>query len=184
MPMGVEPTSTGLQPVAWPSGSSIICKACPRQESNLALDLRRVACESTTLRGHLYNCHPPSAPPRDRTSSCSFEDCRANPAHSQGVLQSVSSPSRDRTWSCSFGGCRATPAHSRTIRNQSRRLDSHQHLPVYKTGAFLCRATSANINQHEREESNPVWRFWRPLPLPGGHSCKGPGPVKARSQSH
>jgi hypothetical protein len=29
-----------------------------------------------------------------------------------------------------------------------------------------------------------VWRFWRPLPLPGGHSCKDPGPVKARSQSH
>ena len=52
---------------------------------------------------------------------------------------------------------------------QSRRLDSHQHQPVYKTGAFLSRATSAN--QHEREESNPVEQFWRLPALPGAHSC-------------
>jgi hypothetical protein len=25
--------------------------------------------------------------------------------------------------------------------------------------------------KHEREESNPVRRFWRPLALPGAHSC-------------
>ena len=52
---------------------------------------------------------------------------------------------------------------------QSRRLDLHQHLPVYKTGAFFSRATSAN--QHEREESNPVEQFWRLPALPGAHSC-------------
>ena len=46
---------------------------CPRQESNLVFDLRRVACKSATLRGRF----PFSAPPRNRTSSCSFEDCRA-----------------------------------------------------------------------------------------------------------
>ena len=39
--MGVEPTSTGLQPVAWPSGASV---KRPRQESNLIPDLRRVVC--------------------------------------------------------------------------------------------------------------------------------------------
>jgi hypothetical protein len=27
-------------------------------------------------------------------------------------------------------------------------------------------------HEHEREESNPVRRFWRPLALPGAHSCK------------
>ncbi len=32
---------------------------------------------------------------------------------------------------------------NRQFKLQSRRLDSHQHGPVYKTGAFLCRATSA-----------------------------------------
>ena len=35
--------------------------------------------------------------------------------------------------------------------------DLHQHLPVYKTGAFFSQATSAN--RHEREEPNPVRRF-------------------------
>ena len=36
------------------------------------------------------------------------------------------------------------PLHHRDVfRIQSRRLDSHQHQPVYKTGAFLSRATSA-----------------------------------------
>jgi hypothetical protein len=36
------------------------------------------------------------------------------------------------------------------------------------------RATSAltKSTQHEREESNPVKRFWRPPALPGAHSCK------------
>ena len=32
---------------------------------------------------------------------------------------------------------------SRLRNKQGRRLDSHQHHPVYKTGAFLDRATSA-----------------------------------------
>jgi hypothetical protein len=115
-PVGVEPTSTGLQPVAWPSGSSVTIrmpspgiepgprpsqsrmrirhtprttrapspppgnrtrpcgfehrrapdtlagnglKKCPRQESNLVSDLRRVACESGTLQGRfLIGRHP------------------------------------------------------------------------------------------------------------------------------
>lgn len=46
---------------------------CPRQELNLALDLRRVACGSDTPRGRIIV----SAPPRSRTSSYSFEGCRA-----------------------------------------------------------------------------------------------------------
>jgi hypothetical protein len=53
---------------------------------------------------------------------------------------------------------------------KSRRLDLHQHEPVYKTGAFLSRATSAI--KHEHEESNPVRQFWRLAALPGAHSCK------------
>ncbi len=40
-PVGIEPTSTGLQPVAWPSGSSV---KYPRQELNLIHDLRKVVC--------------------------------------------------------------------------------------------------------------------------------------------
>ncbi len=33
------------------------------------------------------------------------------------------------------------------------------------------------FDQHEREESNPVKRFWRPPALPGAHSCKTHGPA-------
>jgi hypothetical protein len=117
---------------------------CPRQELNLAFDLRRVACESATLRGPIYITVIHSAPRRGIEPRLAvFEDCRARPAHSQGVSlnQSIArpgiepatehgtwacaerravatqtiSPSKDRTWSCSFGGCRADPAHSRTI---------------------------------------------------------------------
>ena len=31
-------------------------------------------------------------------------------------------------------------------------------------------------NKQECKDSNPVARLWRPLPLPGGHSCIGPRP--------
>ena len=41
-PVGIEPTSAGLQPAAWPFGSSV---KYPRQESNLIPDLRRVVCD-------------------------------------------------------------------------------------------------------------------------------------------
>ncbi len=68
-PVGVEPTSTGLQPVAWPSGSSVIFKQ-PVQESNLAYDLRRVACDPPHSQAK-------STVSRNRTSSRSFEDCDA-----------------------------------------------------------------------------------------------------------
>ncbi len=36
-PVGVEPTSTGLQPVAWPSGSSVVPQNVRRQQLNLIL---------------------------------------------------------------------------------------------------------------------------------------------------
>ena len=60
------------QPVAWPSGSSVMVK-CPRQELNLVLDLRRVAC----VPAHFEDMSFVSTPPRSRTPSCSSEDCRA-----------------------------------------------------------------------------------------------------------
>jgi hypothetical protein len=42
-PVGIEPTSARLQLAASPSGSSVV-KECPRQESNLVPNLRRVVC--------------------------------------------------------------------------------------------------------------------------------------------
>jgi hypothetical protein len=40
--VGIEPTVTGLQPVAWPFGTGV---KHPRQESNLISNLRRVVCD-------------------------------------------------------------------------------------------------------------------------------------------
>ena len=112
---------------------------CPRQESNLDLDLRRVACESATLRGQATEHRPRAWPESGSTELAEVRAVVANntvihPAprrgieprlavsrtavlvrHTRKALRSISSPSRDRTWSCSFGGCRADPAHSRTI---------------------------------------------------------------------
>ena len=64
----------------------------------------------------------------------------------------------------------ATPSGFNSLK--SRRLDSHQHQPVYKTGAFL---VSSHVGKHEREESNPVRQLWRLTALPGAHSCKAHG---------
>ena len=99
--MGVEPTSTGLQPAAWPSGSSV---KYPRQESNLIPDLRRVVCDPP---------HPEdkSIPARIRTGIQTLEESDVAPLHHQDF--------------------------------KSRWLDSHQHEAIYKTAAFLNRATSA-----------------------------------------
>src|SRR5262245_13037266 len=45
-PVGVEPTKTGLQPVAWPSGSSVIRGPC--QDSNLVPRLNKAVCDLHT----------------------------------------------------------------------------------------------------------------------------------------
>ncbi len=47
---------------------------CPRQESNLVLDLRRVACDPAHSKDV---CILRSSPPRNRTPSCRIEICRA-----------------------------------------------------------------------------------------------------------
>ena len=72
---------------------------CPCQESDLGLDLRRVACKIH----HTPRTKPRSSTsPRNRTSSCSSENCRAS-----STLARQSSPSRSRTWPDSFGSCHA-----------------------------------------------------------------------------
>ena len=98
-------------------------------------------------------------PARESNPVFQFRGLPCRPSHSQGV----SSPSRNRIWSDSFGRChavhhthglhfqRSIPTWSRTrtktlggscaIRYtigmwvKSRRLELHQHHPVYKTGA-------------------------------------------------
>jgi hypothetical protein len=66
------------------------------------------------------------------------------PSHSKDQLCFITPP-RNRTSPDCFEGSHAssTLAGHVDLALKSRRLDSHQHKPVYKTGAFLSRATSA-----------------------------------------
>ncbi len=76
-PVGVEPTFTGLQPAAWPSGSSV---EYPRQESNLIPDLRRVVCAPP---------HPEdeNIPARIRTGIQTLEESDVGPLHHQDIQE-------------------------------------------------------------------------------------------------
>lgn len=129
------------------SASSI---QCPCQESNLVYDLRRVACVHHTPRTN-------NTPPRNRTSPDCFEGSHASstPAGHEPVSRPGIEPGP---------GPSESPMRSATPSGQSRRLVSHQHDPVYRTGAFL---HQPRRHQHEREDSNPIRQFWRLLALPG-----------------
>ena len=58
------------------------CK-CPGQESNLIFELRGLACESSTLPGHVDF----STPPGSRTPSCGSEDHRASITLARHVVE-------------------------------------------------------------------------------------------------
>ena len=62
---------------------------------------------------------------------------------------------------------RSVTPSGQVVPTKSRRLDSHQHQPVYKIGASLFGHFG---NKQDREESNPVQRLWRPPALPGAQS--------------
>jgi hypothetical protein len=186
-----NPLETALQAAAFPSGSDVDGFVTRQKMSSPGFEPgprpSQSRVRSTTLRGQLPRrpvADNVSTPPRIRTSSGSFERCCASTTlagqrsrfHPQ-YLDLESNQDLD------LRRIRCDPLHHRDAsttqfkRVQSRRLGSHQHHPVYKTGALLPRATSAfNVPfEHEREESNPVKRFWRPPALPGAHSCKTHG---------
>ena len=104
---------------------------------------------------------------RNQTWTSTFAGLHANPAHPEDVnflaarrgVEPRLAVSRTAVQSGTLAGCvnqypdldlnqdldlrrvQCNPLHHRD--KQSRRLDLHQHLPVYKTGAFCGRATSA-----------------------------------------
>ena len=213
--MGVEPTSTGLQPVAWPSGSSVTeikrghqprgshCVETAHafhtmyqthhqyltRDSNPVLRFRKPPCihhtrkasflrigkilparithHASRITHHTSHITGISTSPGIRTPSCGSEDRRASITLARQTV--FSGRSHGSLWKTT------------AMRNQrqSRRLDSHQHDPLYESGAFLFRATSADIARHtgtasreqRREDSNPVQRLWRPPALPGARRC-------------
>ena len=80
--MGVEPTWTGLQPAAWPSGPGVVSPRfrrtvdrCPRRESNPAFDLRKVACHPPHLEDS-----PRSSPGRRGPAATGSPESSKKPA--------------------------------------------------------------------------------------------------------
>ena len=111
---------------------------CPRQESNLVYDLRKVVCGPA----HSEDMLSFSSPLRNRTPSCRSEVCRAVHHTRRPCCQR---PDLESNQDQNLRRIPCAPLHHRDNRfpNKGRRLDSHQHEPVDKTGAFLSRATSA-----------------------------------------
>ena len=78
------------------------------------------------------------------------KDCRAI-RHTRKAIHQLNIPTWNRTRAWTFGGSNAIRYTIGTNQlNKSRRLDSHQHPPVYKTVAFLSRATSAIFQSQAR----------------------------------
>ncbi len=80
------------------------------------------------------------------------------------LIKEPSNPPRNRTWSDSFEDCHAIQ-HTREsyrllVSHKSRRLGSHQHEPLYKSGAFLHRATSAGFVRISSLTRNRTRNFW------------------------
>ena len=106
----------------------------PTEESNPVLQNRNLPCDPAHSQAVLSVARPGIEP---------------GPTASEAVMRSstltsqiVSTPTWNRTRTKTLG---ESCAVRYTIGTKSRRLDSHQHHPVYKTGAFLFRATSAKL---------------------------------------
>ena len=140
---------------------------CPRQELNLVLDLRRVVCESGTPQGRFF-----SASPRSRTPSCSFERCRAI-WHTRKATCFSQYPDLDSNQGPDLRRVRCNPLHHRDSMYQE---PTTGFAPVLACLQDRRLSMSSHVGKHECEESNPVGRFWRPLALPGAHSCVGEDP--------
>ena len=65
------------------------------------------------------------------------------PSHSEDLLDFITPPRNRTSPDCFEGSHASSTLAGQFVPLKSRRLDSHQHKPVYKTGAFLSRATSA-----------------------------------------
>ncbi len=150
-PVGIEPTQScfaGSRLTVWLQRQVI---QCPRQESNLVFDLRRVACDPQHSEDILS-----SAPPRNRTSSGSFEDCHAFPAHPQGVHSSVST--RIRTWIWTFGLSYAIPCTIETFSTSIPTWSRTRRAPPGSGGRGFRKALCEPLH-HRDELSEPTTGF-------------------------
>jgi hypothetical protein len=135
---------------------------CPRQESNLVSDLRKVVCASVTPRGLRSKRDRSRAPHPGIEPGLAASKAAVRPPHPRGNSRVPSPgvepgprPSESRV-----------PSVTRRGRDRSRRPDSNRHEPAYKAGA----SPFGHVGGKQgRKESNPVREFWRLAALPGAH---------------
>jgi hypothetical protein len=130
-------------------GSNSPGDRCPRQELNLVSDLRRVVCESVTLRGRDSEFLD-NPPPGNRTRPCGFEDRRA-PDTLAGRFDARPAASR-RPVRC--------PRQESNLVCDLRRVACDSVTP---------QGPESSHHQQGRKDSNPVREFWRLAALPGAH---------------
>ena len=125
----------------------------PAEESNLVRQIRSLPCRPSHSQGVI--CQSVSRP-----------GLEPGPGPSEGPMLSATPPGHvslsfqrpnlDSNQDQDLRTVLCCPLHHRDVSSiQSRRLDSHQHQPVYKTGAFLSRATSASQARAQGVEPCP-----------------------------
>ena len=140
--MGIEPTSTGLQPVAWPSGSSVtpfsiadfrfsICKT--------GVTFSELLCNRKSAIENRKFQYPAEEPQVTSNPVLQFRRLLCCPAHSQGKAQ------RADDW-IRASMCRFTRSVPFCVEPRRRK-------------------------KQERKDLYPVRRLWRPPALPGALSC-------------
>jgi hypothetical protein len=135
---------------------------CPRQESNLVFDLRKVVCASVTPRGQRSEQDRREAPHPGIEPGLAASKAAVRPPHPRGNSR-VPSPGVEPGLRPSES---RVPSVTRRGRSRSRRPDSNRHEPAYKAGA----SPFGHVGGKQgRKDLNPVREFWRLAALPGAH---------------
>ena len=159
-----NPLEAALQAAAVPSGSSATLfsalarsrtwsstfagsrairntpRTCSRSVPRRGIEPRPAVSRTAMLVRHTRRAFIASVSTRTRTWIWTFGGSYAIPC----TIETFSIPTWSRTRSKALGKPYAFRYTIGTKTNQGRRLDSHQHGAVYKTAAFLNRATSAS----------------------------------------
>jgi hypothetical protein len=104
-----------------------------------------------------------STPPRNRTSSRSFEDCCAV----RHTRRARNYPDLDSNQGLDFRRVPCLPLHHR----DDSRADGWIRTSMRRFTGPLPFSVEPRRQKQERKDSNPVERLWRPPALPGAHSC-------------
>ena len=148
---------------------------------------------SATLREHSFQY-----PAEESNLVRQFRGLPCDPAHPQGLLSKCLD--QDLNLDLDLRRVLCGPLHHRDVFKQHPDLESNQvqgfrkalcdplhhrdklpgpttgFAPVWSSLQNCCLAIRPHRQlKQECKDLNPVGRLWRPLPLPGGHSCIGPG---------